>query len=45
MSFDHIYVNCPDIKYLYLRNCTKLNADRLTDQLYLMGSLRKVYLD
>lgn len=43
--FDHIYENCKDIKYLYLRNCTNLNADRLHDQLYLMKGLRKVYLE
>lgn len=44
-TFDHIYDNCTDIKCLYLRNCVNLKPDRIKDQLYLMRSLRKVYLD
>ncbi|CRK90144.1 CLUMA_CG003860, isoform A [Clunio marinus] len=44
-SFDHIYKHCKDIKNLYLRNCPNLNTERLTDQLHLMRSLRKVYLE
>ncbi|KAL7021196.1 hypothetical protein ACKWTF_011794 [Chironomus riparius] len=43
--FDHIYQNCLDIKYLYLRNCPNINADNIMNQLYLMKSLRKVYLE
>lgn len=43
--FDHIYENCKEIKYLYLRNCPNLNAERLHDQLYFMKGLRKVYLE
>ncbi|KAG5667646.1 hypothetical protein PVAND_015620 [Polypedilum vanderplanki] len=43
--FDHIYKHCEVIKYLYLRNCPNLVTDKLNDQLYLMRSLRKVYLE
>jgi len=43
--FDHIYQNCLDIKYLYLRNCPNINADNIMNQLYMMKSLRKVYLE